>query len=335
MKITAIIATYNEERHIGRCLTDMLAQRGISDDDLEIIVIDGRSTDRTAAIVRSFPEFGTRIRLIENQRRLQVYAWNLGWQAAQGQYIAFIGAHSSYDCEYLRGCLEAIQRTRADAVGPVQVPVGTTVLGKAIAWCMSSQFGVGNARFRFTRREEEVDSVYSMFLSRETLERLGGYDERVAFDEDDEFNYRLRAAGGRIVVSPVLRARYFVRNSLRAVHRQMFCYGYWRRFTRVLHPRQVPPRVYAPPTLVVCLVASVPLLLSPLWQLAFIVPFAYASFVILAAASAARKNGFYSALLVAVVLPCMHMSYGLGFLRALMTPQRRIFMKPAQRAAGP
>lgn len=190
------------------------------------------------------------------------------------------------------GMFEAIQRTRADAVGPVQVPVGTTVLGKAIAWCMSSQFGVGNARFRFTRREEEVDSVYSMFLSRETLERLGGYDERVAFDEDDEFNYRLRAAGGRIVVSPVLRARYFVRNSLRAVHRQMFCYGYWRRFTRVLHPRQVPPRVYAPPTLVVCLVASVPLLLSPLWQLAFIVPFAYASFVILAAASAAQKMAF-------------------------------------------
>lgn len=323
MKITAIVATYNEDQHIGRCLSDLLAQRGIADDDLEIIVVDGRSTDATVAVIQSFPEFGTRIRLIENPRRFQVYAWNIGWKAARGEFIAFIGAHSTYGVDYLRGCLDAIERTGAAAVGPVQIPTATSTLGKAIAWCMSSQFGIGNARFRFAQQEEEVDSVFSMFLKRDVLMRLGGYDERVAFDEDGEFNYRLRAAGGKIVVCPRLRARYFVRNSLRALRRQMFCYGYWRRFTRVLHPRQVPSRVYAPPAFVAALIVSATLAFTPIWPLALAVPLTYAAFVLAAVASAIPKIG-PAALYVAAALPSMHVAYGLGFWRALLTPSGRV-----------
>ena len=329
MKITAIVATFNEERHVGQCLTDLLRQRQIADDELEILVIDGRSNDRTVDVIRSFPEYGTRIHLIENPRRLQVYAWNIGWRAARGEYIAFIGAHSTYDPDYLRGCLETIERTRADAVGPVQIPTATTTLGKAIAWSMSSRFGIGNARFRFTQQEEEVDSVFSMFLKRETLERLGGYDERVAFDEDGEFNYRLRAAGGRIIVSPALGARYFVRNSLRALRRQMFCYGYWRRFTRVLHPRQVPARIYAPPALLSGLVISLALAFTPVWPVALVAPVAYGAFVISAVVAATRKIGIPAGLSVAVVLPSMHVAYGLGFWRALLTSSKHVLMRSA------
>ena len=328
MKITAIVATFNEERHIGQCLTDLLSQRQIADEDLEILVIDGRSNDRTVDVIRSFPEYGTRIRLIDNRRRLQVYAWNIGWRAARGEYIAFIGAHSSYAPDYLKGCLEMIERTGADAVGPVQLPTATTTLGKAIAWSMSSRFGIGNARFRFARQEEEVDSVFSMFLKRETLERLGGYDERVAFDEDGEFNYRLRAAGGRIMVSPALGARYFVRNSLRALRRQMFCYGYWRRFTRVLHPRQVPARVYAPPALLAGLVISVALAFTPAWPLALAMPALYAAFVLSAVASATSELGIPGGLYVALVLPSMHVAYGAGFWRALLTSPGHVLSGP-------
>jgi succinoglycan biosynthesis protein ExoA len=333
MKISAIVATFNEERHIGRCLSDLLDQRGLRD-DFEIIVIDGGSRDRALNVIRSFPEFGTRIRLIENPRRFQVYAWNIGWRAARGEYVAFIGAHCSYDASYLQGCLEAIERTGAEAVGPVQVPLATTPLGQAIAWCMGSPFGVGNARFRFTRQEEEVDSVFSMFLKRSTLERLGGYDERVAFDEDGEFNYRLRAAGGRIVVCPALGARYFVRDSFRGLARQMFCYGYWRRFTRVLHPRSVPLRVQAPPALLAALAASIVLALTPLRLAALAAPVAYAAFIAAATLSAVRSAGYRCAAWVPLVLPVMHLSYGAGFWRALLVPVRRVLAGPAQHGAA-
>jgi glycosyltransferase involved in cell wall biosynthesis len=325
VKITAIIATFNEERHIGSCLHGILRQKDV--DDFEILVIDGRSTDRTVDIVRSFPEFGTTIRLIENPRRLQVYAWNVGWRAARGEYIAFIGAHSVYDPYYLRECLNAMERTGATAVGPVQTAEGTSPFGKAVAWCMTSPFGVGNARFRFTREEEEVESVFSMFLRRETLERLGGYDERVAFDEDDEFNYRLREAGGRIFVSPKLRVRYYVRDSLLGLWRQMMCYGYWRRFTRILHPQQIPWRVYAPPAAVAGMALSVLLVLTPWRALGAIVPAAYLAFVLVATAVASAKIGFASATYVPLALGTMHLAYGVGYWRALFTPPRRILVR--------
>jgi succinoglycan biosynthesis protein ExoA len=197
---------------------------------------------------------------------------------------------------------------------------------------MSSPLGIGDARYRFTRREEEVDSVFSIFMPRATFERMGGYDERIVLDEDGDFGYRLRAAGGRIVVSPSIEARYQVRGSLRALARQMFGYGYWRRFTQLLHRRRVPLRVFAPPLLVATLVISLTLAPTPYWAIAAIVPLTYLAYVIVAIRRARRDGmGWAAAACVGAVLPCMHIAYGLGYWRALLTPSRRVL----PRAAGP
>lgn len=319
MKITAVVPTYNEEKHIGRCLSSLLAQRGI--DDCDIIVVDGNSRDKTLDVVRSFPDFGIRIRVLENPRRFQVFAWNLGCKAATTEYVAMISAHSEYGPDHFRLCLEALERAEADAIGPVQVAEGSGVLGKAIAWCMSTPFGIGNARFRFTDRQEEVDSVFSMILRRETFEQLGGYDERLAFDEDSEFSYRLRAAGGRILVTPASRVRYFVRESLKGLTRQMFCYGFYRRYTQLLHPQEIPPRVYAPPALIAGLLVSAILAFTSLRVLAGIVPALYLGFLLMGCASSWRKLSGRSATLVPVVLACMHLWYGAGFWRAMLSPR--------------
>ncbi len=244
--------------------------------------------------------------------------------------MALISAHTSYSSHHFQRCLEAMERTKADAVGPVQIPTGNGVLGRAIAWCMSSPLGIGNARFRFTQREEEVDSVFSMFFRRDFFERLGGFDERVAFDEDAEFSYRMRASGGRIVVSPAIAVRYFVRNSLRGLSRQMSCYGFWRRFTQLLHPKDVPLRVYAPPALVAGLILSLFVAATPLRALGLFLPLLYAGYVLMAACMAVPKIGLTSAACVGAALPCMHLSYGLGFWRGLLTPQRRILFRAAR-----
>jgi succinoglycan biosynthesis protein ExoA len=321
--VSAVVATYNEERFIALCLESLLQQQGV--DEFEIIVVDGASSDGTVAAVQSFAEYGSRIRLVENPRRLQVYALNLGCRAAQGKYIAAISAHTTYQPTHFRDCIRVLERTGADAVGPVQLATGSGSLGTAIAWCMSSPLGIGNARYRFTHREEEVDSVFSIFMPRATFERMGGYDERIVLDEDGEFGYRLRAAGGRIVVSPAIAARYLVRGSLRALARQMFGYGYWRRFTQLLHRQRVPLRVFAPPLLVVALAASLALAPTPYWALGAIVPLTYLAYVLAAMFRAKRGGiGWAAAGCVAAVLPCMHVAYGLGYWRALLTPSRRV-----------
>lgn len=330
--ISIVLPVYNEERYVARCLRSLLAQ--VECGDFEIIVVDGRSTDATATIVREFEEFGSKIRLLDNPNRFQVYAWNIGWRAARGDYVACAIAHADYDPHYLLACRETLERTGATAVGPVTLTRGAGVFGTAVAWCMSSPFGIGNARYRYTRVEEEVDSVFNIFTRRSTFEELGGYDERVPYDEDGEFNHRLRRAGGRIVVSPAPRVRYYVRDTLQGLARQMYGYGFWRRFSRVLHPEAIPWRVYVPPALTVGLALSLMLALTPLRGLAPVVPLLYAAFLGAAAFSASRVLRARSVLCVPVALTCMHVSYGFGFLRALfIAPERRLSGRIARTAA--
>lgn len=309
--ITAAIATYNEEAHIGRALMDLLAQEGV-DGEIEILVIDGMSTDRTIDIVRSFPEYGTKIRLIPNHRRLQVHAWNIALREMRGTYFAMITAHAEYDRDYFATCLRTLWETGAVAVGGVPRAHAGGFIGRAVAWCMSTPFGVGNARFRYLSSEEETDTVPLIFTRKEAIDAIGGWDERIAFDEDSDLSYRLRQRGGRLVVSPRIGVRYYVRESLKALSKQMYRYGYWRRYTQMKHPTSVPLRVLAPPMLFAGLILSAALATTPARVAALAIPAAYASFLTFATLCALRSLGV-GALAVPVVLATMHGSYGYGW----------------------
>jgi succinoglycan biosynthesis protein ExoA len=315
VKISAVVATYNEEAHIGRCLADLLAQQYVGG-EIEIIVVDGMSTDRTLDVVRSFPEYGTRIQIIPNPHRLQVYAWNAALDIARGEYFAMILAHARYSPTYFASCLEVMARTRARAVGGVQHPCGQGLLGTAIAWCMSHVAGVGNARYRYTQEEEEVDSVFSIFTQTETLRAAGGYDERLPFDEDSDMNYRLRKGGAKLITSPRIGVRYVVRHSLKALAKQMFRYGYWRRVTQLKHAGAVPARVYAPAALLAGIVLSIALAATPLRAASVVVPGLYTLLLLCAMLSALLRIGL-PGVCVPAALATMHLAYGLGYWVAL------------------
>lgn len=323
MKISVVIATYNEERHIRGCLEGLLKQRDVNS-DFEVLVIDGGSRDGTRDIIRTFPEFGSRIRVIDNPRKLQVFAWNLGIAHARGEYVALMSAHAHYSVSYLASCLEVIERTGATAVGGVQSPCGQAPVARVIAWCMSSPFGVGNARFRYAKDEEEAESVFGIFTKRQTLIDVGGFDERIHFDEDAELNYRLRDAGAKLIVSPRIGVTYFVRDSLPALGRQMYAYGYWRRRTQLVHPKKIPLRVYAPAALTADVVLGLALWASPLRWLSWFVAGAYGIFVLSATVVALPKLRA-GAMLVPPALITMHFSYGIGwwisFAQTLLSPR--------------
>jgi hypothetical protein len=183
---------------------------------------------------------------------------------------------------------------------------------------MSTPFGMGNARFRYTDTEEESDAVFGMFTRRDTLLRVGGYDERVPFDEDSELNYRLRRQGAKLVVSPSIGIRYHVRRSLKALAKQMFNYGYWRRYTQMLHRNSVPLRVLVPPLFIGTLLASAALAATPLRLFGAIVPLTYAAFLALAALRAVPRIGS-AALAIPAVLATMHLAYGVGWWKGFFT----------------
>jgi glycosyltransferase involved in cell wall biosynthesis len=307
------MATLNEEEYIERCVSSLLSQRNVPG-EYEVLVFDGGSEDRTLAIIRDIAKRDQRVRLLKNAERVQVHAFNLGLKEARGRHIAVVGAHAEYDCDYLSTCLHLLNTTGATNVGGVQNPVGEGPVGQAIAWAMSSPLGVGGEAVFYAKQEEFINSVFGFFCRKSALEVLGGFDEKYVSGEDFELNYRIRQAGGRVLVSPRIRLRYFVRSSLRALARQLFRNGYGRAqihrncagsFLRWQSP---------PPLLVVgTLLSFAWLLVKPGWP-PLIVPLAYSLYALAGGLiSFCDTRSLKVAILAPFVLATMHFAWGLGW----------------------
>ncbi len=311
IRTSVIIATYNEERYIERCLDSLLTQ-SFPQDELEILVVDGGSRDATWRILEEYARVHPQVRLFRNRKRIPAAADNIGIAEARGEFIFTAGAHAEYDPEYVATCIELLETTPATHVGGVQWPVGEGYVGEVIALAQSSPYGVGDAVFRYARHDAYVDTVFGGAWRRSTLDRLGGFNEDWVVNEDYEINYRLRRDGGRILVSPRAPVRYFVRSSLGRLIRQYFRYGMWRVKTVVAHPGSCRWRHPLPPVLVLALTAS--LWISPAHHLrASIVPLVYVAATFLASVGMAARHGWRYLPLLPLAYMVMHLGWGLGF----------------------
>lgn len=312
--ITVVIPTLDEATFIETCLSSLLDQRGVPG-EIEVLVVDGGSTDGTVERVRALEERDSRVRLIDNPDRIQTAAFNLGMREARGEYIAFVGAHATYDRGYLASCLEVLRRTEATNVGAVQTPVGRSSTGRAIAWAMSSRWGVGGASFRYAKEETHVRSVFGGFMRLEDLRELEGFREEYRANEDYDLNCRIRETGGSVVVSPSIRCEYYVRESLPGIARQMFRYGKWRVKTVTDHPQSLMVRHIAASWLPLILAGC--LLLMPVvswgWMLLSL-PAVYVLALFGSVVAALGTTGNMAVALKApVVLATMHLSWGIGW----------------------
>ena len=209
--VTAIVPCLNEERHIAECLDSILAN-SYPKDYLEVLVVDGGSTDKTREIIKSYGGQTSVIRLLDNSRVTTPAAMNVGIQNAKGDIIIKMDAHSVYDKEYISKCVQHLQESGADNVGGVLESAASadTLMAKAIAICLSHVFGAGGSHFRTGATQPmEVDTVAFGCYKREVFDKIGLFNEQMAKIEDLEFNYRLRAAGGKIMLFPDIKAKYY------------------------------------------------------------------------------------------------------------------------------
>ena len=318
--VTVIVPCRNEERFIAGCLDSILAST-YPREALEVLVVDGRSDDGTRSVLADYIARHPTVRMLDNPRRIQPAALNIGIGAARGEILVRMDAHVVYPPNYITDLVAALLETGAGNVGGVlvTVPANETAIARAIAVAMSHPFGVGNSLFRIgVKKPQWVDTVAFFCCRRETFERVGLFDE-AALDEDSEFNTRLIQSGGRILLVPNVVCHYFARASLRQIARMAYQYGYSKPFV-IRKLGHVTPRQLVPPGFVLALAATA--VLSPWVEAARLLlattVAVYLLPVLACSLSIWRKAGWRTAAALALVFPVLHLSYGFGFLKCAL-----------------
>ena len=315
--ITVVMPVRNEGGFIERSLGSVLAQ-DYPGDRLEVIVADGMSTDTTREVIGRLAGSRADVRLVDNPRQIVATGLNLALREARGDVIVRVDGHTIIAPDYVRNCVRALTSTDAENVGGRMTPVGQSGFGQAVAAATCSRFGVGGARFHYSTIREWVDTVYLGAWRRDLFSRVGNFDEEMVRNQDDEFNYRLRAHGGTILLDPAIKSEYYNRSTPWSLWKQYFQYGFWKVRVLQKHPRQMQPRQFIPGLFVLTLILL--LLAIPIVSLSKFLILGSALAYLIANLSAsvltAIKSGCSLSVLpfVPVAFAIVHFAYGCGFL---------------------
>ena len=317
--VSVIVPMRNEEAFIGKCLTSV-AEQDYPAELLEVLVIDGRSTDRSREIVSAMRAEVPGLHLLDNERKVAPVAFNIGINNARGEILTIISAHCYLASDYISRCVEYLAKTGAECVGGPIESIGETHTAKAIALAMSCPFGVGDALFRHSQRAQYVDTLAFGAYRRDVFDRVGLFDEELIGNEDDEFNYRLRRYGGKLFLTPAIKSFYYSRASLRALWKQYFNYGFGKVRVVRKHPGLVRLRHLMPALFVAGLMIAALLgLFSPLFVLLFaVIVGSYLSLSFLFSLRIALKKGWQYLPVLPLTFACLHIAYGAGFLMGLV-----------------
>lgn len=335
--LTVVIPTLDEERFIRPCI-DSLLDDGYPRDRLELMVVDGGSTDATRRIVTELGAELPFLRLLDNPARLQAAAFNLAMREADPRATCLLrcDAHALYSPGFMTRAVETLTETGAAMVAFTDHPEALGTFQTAVAFAQSTPLGVGNAQYRLGNFSGWVDHGKHGCFSGAAVKSVGGYDESFSHNEDGELSLRLREAGGGIWLDSKLVVGYHPRATPRALARQYYLYGRGRALTCLKHRIVPSPRQLLPPLLVLwhslLVAASIrrPRMLLPL--------LAYLGTLFGFGAWSAARRREPRILLSSVALTIMHHAWGAGFLtrvggRALTCLSRCLLKRRARATA--
>jgi succinoglycan biosynthesis protein ExoA len=312
--VSIVIPTLQEEDAIRECLDSLLEQD--YENIRELLVVDGGSLDRTREIVGGY---SVGVRLVDNPNVTAASAMNIGIEEASSDVIVRIDAHSRYERDYVTRSVEALLTSGAAVAGGPMRPVGRTQFGNAVALVTTSPLGVGPGRFHYSDTAEFVDTVYLGTFFAVDIMAVGGYDtESLQWAaEDQELNYRIRRAGGRIWLDPRIKSTYEPRSTPRALARQYRNYGLAKASTLKKHRTLPTWRPLAPAGMVSAFIlgAVAGLLLRQFW-LAVVFPLSYFLLALLASLWLSRRSPKMLGRTLCALTIC-HLAYGVGFLQGL------------------
>ena len=308
-EISVILPVLNEEKYLEDAVRAILAQK--YDGKLEVILAVAPSVDRTFEIAQQLHRNDSRVVIVDNPTGRTAAGLNRAIAAAKYSIIVRVDGHSKIPNNYCQLVSEILENTGAVNVGGVMAAEGQSLFQRSVARAMRSPLGVGASRFHTGGLAGEVDTVYLGAFRKEALLAVGGFDERFTRAQDWELNFRLRQAGGIVYFDPRLVVTYRPRSTIRALAKQYFEYGRWRRVVSRRHQGTINYRYLAPPFTVAA--TTISLLFGWLVSPYLLIPaLVYAVFVLISSAVIGKSAG--EILCLPTILLTMHISWGLGFL---------------------
>ena len=319
--LSIVIPCRNEEKHIVKCLESIISS-DFPANLIEVLVVDGRSSDETRELVRHISERYAFILLVDNEKKTTPRALNLGIQQARGKYVLILSSHSVVDRSFIKENIRTMESYDTDCVGGrlITLASGETLVALAIAKAMAHPFGVGNAYFRIgSMGARYVDTVPFGCYKREIFDRIGLFDEDLIRNQDDEFNFRVISKGGKVFLNPNIVSYYYARDTLSKLSRMFYQYGYFKplvaqKIGKIVTWRQLIPALFVLGIILLCGLAIVDQSLR--WPILSLVTI-YSAINLVTSFLIARSEKRLFAALPAVFLT-VHVSYGFGYLKGIL-----------------
>lgn len=324
--VTVIMPIRNESEFIERSLGAVL-QQDYAHKNLEIVIADGMSDDDTRDKIYSLADQSSiPIKIIDNPKRIVPTGMNLALQKVKGDIIVRVDGHCEIALDYISQCVQKLQENNIAGVGGPIETISETKVGEAIALAMSSTFGVGNSAFRTIKEQELfVDTIAFPAYWRHFINEAGLLDEEMVRNQDDEYNYRIRSLGYKLLLSPDIKSRYYSRTSLSKLWKQYYQYGYYKVRVLQKHPRQMRLRQFVPSIFAIVHILG---MLGSIffWQIGLLWFFVICLYLVanlVASILLSSKTTWQNIVYLPIIFTILHFSYGIGFLYGMFKFRNR------------
>lgn len=326
--VSVVLPVYNEVKVIENVIHTLLQQQ-LDGYEIEILVVDGMSNDGSTEIIKKIAQHDNRVRLLVNEKKKTPFALNIGIQQARGDYLCILGAHCEYSRDYIVTCIQEMKAHNAIGCSGKVITLtdSNNIEALLVSWIMGHPFGVSGHSFR-TQPEGYADTIPYPVFQKYALIELGGYDESLIRNQDNDMNYRLRSKGYQLYCTWKTYCTYYSRTTLKSLFMYGYNNGFWCAENFRKDPKSLGFRHYVPPLFVLSIGISivsgtVGTILLPnisqliIWTVSSLHLILYFCLSLLASLwiAAERKNIF--AILLPPLFFLFHTSYGFGFLAGL------------------
>ena len=313
--VSVIVPVYNEELYI-EAFVDSLLKQDYDFSKLEVILVDGNSTDETLRMLKEkMANVPFSYKILNNEKRITPVSLNIAIKESKNDIIVRLDVHSEYPSNYISKCVYYLNNTDADNVGCTLETKSKGKIGNAISNVLSSKFGVGDSKFRTNSKSGYVDTVPFGTFRKSLFEKIGYFNEKLERNQDSEFNSRIIKNGGKIYLFNDINLIYHPRDTITKLAKMARQNGKWNILTSYYVPGSMRLRHFIPLMFDVSLIIGLVTIIfnvKILKYLFFIELLLYLLLDCVFSIKDIRKNGIIISMLCFIIFPIFHISYGIG-----------------------